>query len=70
MAVIAQDRLCCSNKVPFPSMVWRLLAWTVLVVGRLIRCVTDPFVLVHAYSDLLGAMLTAKLSCVVWWSAW
>ena len=34
-----------------------------------VEWVTDPFVLVHAYSDLLGAMLAAMLSCVVWWSA-
>ena len=34
-----------------------------------VKWVTDPFVLVHAYSDLLGAMLAAMLSCVVWWSA-
>ena len=31
--------------------------------------VTDPFVLVHAYSDSPVAMLAAMLSCVVWWSA-
>ena len=34
-----------------------------------VEWVTDPFVLVHAYSDSLGAMLAAMLSCVVWWSA-
>ena len=35
----------------------------------LVEWVTDPFVLVHAYSDLPVAMLAAMLSCVVWWSA-
>ena len=51
-------------------MVWRLLAWTnragcwetdpVYLLS--VEWVTDPFVLVHAYSDLLGAMLAAMLS--------
>ena len=31
-----------------------------------VEWVTDPFVLVHAYSDLPVAMLAAMLSCVVW----
>ena len=31
--------------------------------------VTDPFVLVHAFSVLPVAMLAAMLSCVGWWSA-
>ena len=42
---------------------------TNLVYLLTVEKVTDPFVLVHAYSDLFVAMLAAMLSCVVWWSA-
>ena len=68
-----QDRLRCSNKVPFgmaPPCVDRAGWWeTNLVYILSVEWVTDPFVLVHAYSELPVAMPTAMLSCVVWWSA-
>ena len=53
-----------------PPCVDRAGCWETNPVYMLtVEWVTDPFVLVHAYSDLLGAMLAAMLSCVVWWSA-
>ena len=53
-----------------PPFVDRAGCWeTNLVCLLSVEWVTDPFVLVHAYSDLPVAMLTAMLSCVVWWSA-
>ena len=53
-----------------PPCVDRAGCWETDQVNLLtVEWVTDPFVLVHAYSVLLGAMLAAMLSCVVWWSA-
>ena len=53
-----------------PPCVDRAGCWeTNLVYLLSVDWVTDPFVLVHAYSDLPVAMLAAMLSCVVWWSA-
>ena len=52
------------------SQVLRVLqVLTVMITVGFPQWVTDPFVLVHASSDLPVAMLAAMLSCVVWWSA-
>ena len=52
-----------------PPCVDRAGCWeTNLVYLLLVEWVTDPFVLVHSYSDLPVAMLAAMLSCVLQWS--
>ena len=53
-----------------PPCVDRAGWWeTNLVYILSVEWITDPFVLVHAYSDSPVAMLPEMLNCVVWWSA-